>query len=74
MKFVQLYKYDKLHSKVATKKPTKHIVNFGYISKVYNICNKLHFKLEQKKQQNISETSDIYRKFTTYFAGFFFQL
>ena len=39
IKFVRyIFIYDKIHSKVGTKKLTKYIVNFRYISETSYIC------------------------------------
>ena len=50
--------YDNIHSKLEQQKPAKYIVNFRYISEVFEIIilyDKIHSKLEQKKpKKNMS--------------------
>ena len=54
MTFILYILYDKIHSKLEQKKPTKHIVNFRYILEVSDIyTTKYTLKLEQKSLQNI---------------------
>ena len=49
-----IYIYDRIHSKLEQKKPTKYIVNFRYISEVYTLS------WNKKRLQNMSEIFDMF--------------
>ena len=48
-----IYVYDKIHSKLEQKTPTKYIINFGYITEIYTLS------WNKKRLQNMSKIFDV---------------